>query len=126
MVNMVWQGPRAPAAVRERLEAAGLRADSGADPSAPRVVATADARRVPAAPPGPWIWGCATEIPLARAAEAIRAGAYEVLWLREPDAPARLAARLTELAAPEAAPPETPGIIAGSAAARRILRQVWR
>jgi len=49
-----------------------------------------------------------------------------VLWLRERDAPARLATRLGELAAPEAAPPETPGIISESAAARRILRQVWR
>ncbi|HXU80964.1 MAG TPA: sigma 54-interacting transcriptional regulator [Polyangia bacterium] len=127
MVSIGWQGPRPPAAVRERLVAAGLRLEPRGDEGAPRVLATADARRVPAAPAGaPWIWVCATEIPLGRAAEAVRAGAYEVLWLREPDAPARLAARLLELVAPEPAPPETPGIIAESAAARRILRQIWR
>ena len=127
MVSIGWQGPRPAAAVRERLVQAGLRLDGRGDEGAPRVVATADARRVPAGPAGtPWIWVCGTEIPLARAAEAIRAGAYEVLWLRERDAPARLAARLLELVAPEPAPPATPGIIAESAAARRILRQVWR
>jgi DNA-binding NtrC family response regulator len=127
MVTIVWQGPRPPVAVRERLAEAGLRLEGRGDEGAPRVIATADARRVPAPPAGaPWIWVCGTEIPLGRAAEAVRQGAYEVLWLRERDAPARLAERLAELAAPEAAPPETPGIIADSAAARRILRQVWR
>jgi DNA-binding NtrC family response regulator len=126
MTTIAWQGPRPSSAVRDRLAAAGLQIEARAEEGAPRVVATADARRVPAPPGAPWIWVCATEIPLGRAAEAVRQGAYEVLWLREPDAPARLAARLLELAAPEAAPPETPGIIAESVAARRTLRQVWR
>jgi DNA-binding NtrC family response regulator len=127
MVNIGWHGARPTAAVRERLAAAGMRAEATGDAGAPRVVATADARRVPAPPAGsPWIWVCGNEIPLDRAAEAIRQGAYEALWLREPDAALRLATRLGELCAPERAPPATPGIISESAAARRVLRQVWR
>jgi DNA-binding NtrC family response regulator len=127
MINVGWQGPRPPAPVGERLLAAGLALQATGDEGAPRVVATADARRVPNPPAGPpWIWVCGTEIPLVAAAQAIHHGAYEVLWLREPDAAQRLVLRLQELCAPEAAPPATPGIIADSAAARRILRQVWK
>jgi DNA-binding NtrC family response regulator len=123
MAIIGWQGPRAPATVRERLAAAGLQLGA----AGPLVVATAEARRVPSPPArGAWIWLSKTEIPLERAAEAIRLGAYEALSLRERDAPARLVARLLELSAPESAPPATPGIVAESAAARRVLGQVWR
>jgi DNA-binding NtrC family response regulator len=125
---VTWQGPSPPAAVRARLTAAGIRTQAAAAEGAARVVATADARRAPTPPGGggSWIWVCGSELPLATAAEAIRRGAYEALSLRERDAAARLVARLEELAAPDPAPPATPGIVSESAAARRILRQVWR
>src|SRR4051794_25546873 len=125
MQTVLWQGPRPAAAVRARLLAAGLQL--GPAPAVARVIATSDARRVPVVALGPpWIWVCGSELSLAAASEAIRHGAYEAISLREPAASERLAARLGELGAPEAAPPATPGIVAESAAVRRVLRQVWR
>lgn len=92
------------------------------------VVATPTADTVPAPPLGerPWLWWCAGEVPLAVALEAARRGAYETISARDTDALARLARRLRELDEPEPAVPREPGLIAESAAARTVLRQVAR
>jgi DNA-binding NtrC family response regulator len=125
MQNVLWQGPPPAAALRARLTAAGLQLGPG--PAGARVLATANARRVPKPVTGaPWIWVCGSELPLAAASEAIRLGAYEAMSLRDPAAAERLVARLQELGTAEPAAPATPGIVAESAAVRRVLRQVWR
>ena len=83
--------------------------------------------RVPARPqPLPWIWVTAGPIPHEAAAAAIAAGAYDAVALADTDAEARVIARLREIAVHEESPPDTPGIIADSPAARAMLRQVWR
>ena len=93
--------------------------------NAPKVVATATAIP-PVAPPGglAWIWWCAETVGLAAAVEATRQGAYAVISARDADAPERLARRLAELAVPAPEAPDTPGLIAESAAARAVLRKV--
>src|SRR4051812_35699385 len=127
MPTILWQGPRAAPGVVARLTAAGLRLTASGGGTAARVWVTADARRIPAPPAGPpWIWVCGAELSLAAASEAVRRGAYEALSLGEPGAADRLAARLEEMCTAEAALPATPDIIAESAAARRVLRQLWQ
>ncbi len=115
-----------------------------------RVIATllttsARADRAPTAPRGatPWLWLPARAVSFASAAEAVRRGAYDVVALggvetHAPDDPdaadaaasndavARLLARLAELAEVEAPPPEAPGLIAVSGAARAMLAQIAR
>ena len=63
---------------------------------------------------------------LAAARAAASAGAYDACSLADAGAVARLVTRLRELLAPDEAPPDTPGIVAESPAARAMLRQVWR
>src|SRR4029453_7805502 len=50
----------------------------------------------------------------------------DAVSLADAETPARLVARLRELATPEAPSPATPGIVAESLAARAMLQQVWR
>jgi DNA-binding NtrC family response regulator len=128
MRHVTWRGPPPAPAVRTRLADAGFALLAGGDnPEALVVVASASARSVPDAPAAAsWIWWCAREIPQAAAAEAIRRGAYDALsGARDEDA-GKLVQRLVELGANELGPPATPGLIAESPAARRVLDQAWR
>ena len=128
MIPIRWQGPRPPAAVLTRLGASGMTLVGEGRQAAARVVATGDARRIPAMPAGPpWIWVSAAPLSLAAAAEAIRRGAYEAIALSETNAAERLAVRLGEMVAdPEAPPPATPDVVAESPASRRVLEHVWQ
>jgi DNA-binding NtrC family response regulator len=126
-MTILWQGPRPGAGVVARLAAAGFRIAATATEAPARVIATADAQRVPSPPAGaPWVWVCGTALPQAAAVEAVRRGAYEALSLAERDAAERLATRLGELGAAEAVHPDAPAMIAESAATRYVLRQVWQ
>jgi two-component system response regulator AtoC len=99
----------------------------------PTVVATAVGRTPPrqagAGPSGsapPWVWVSQGPMTLTAAGLAAAAGAYDAFSLADAEAAARLVTRLRELLTPDEAPPETPGIVAESPAARAMLRQVWR
>ncbi|MEO5820331.1 MAG: sigma-54 dependent transcriptional regulator [Vicinamibacteraceae bacterium] len=124
-----WLGIEPPSALRQTLRGANVVLAGGAD--APAVVLTA-AGRTPPRPTrrgdaaGPWLWLSRGPMSFTSARAAVAAGAYDAWSLQEPEAEARLLARLHELAAPEDDPPDTPGIVAASPAARAMLRQVWR
>ena len=120
-----WEGLAPGRVLLTRLTALGVSLARSASPGTPRVVATAVVSPPPM-PPGaaPWIWWCSAAVPLAAALEATRQGAYAVISARDADAPERLARRLAELAVPAPQAPETPGLIAESAAARAVLQKV--
>src|SRR3954470_10896996 len=92
----------------------------------PNVVKTAHARTIPAADGKPWIWTCDVEIPPAAAAEATLRGAYDCISLSRAGAKQRLADRTRELEALllEKAPAEMPGMVAQSAAAKRMIARL--
>jgi two-component system nitrogen regulation response regulator GlnG len=124
-----WTGPEPSADLRRALRDAGVRLAGG--PDAPAVLLTASGRTAPKAerqpsPGTPWIWLSRGAMTPAAARDAIAAGAYDAWSIADADTPSRLARRLGELAAPEEPPPDTPGIVAASPAARAMLRQVWR
>ena len=62
----------------------------------------------------------------AAAVEAVSRGAYDAIPLGEPGAIARLLRRLTELQAPQPAPPESDVLVTRSAASRMLVAQVAR
>src|SRR6187401_1695203 len=64
----------------------------------------------------PWLWVSRARISDAAAVEAVSRGAYDAIPLGEPGAIARLLRRLTELQAPQPAPPESDVLVTRSAA----------
>jgi DNA-binding NtrC family response regulator len=126
-----WRGVEPSTEMRRRLREAGIVLAGGAD--RPTVVATGPGRTPPrqagadAGGSSPsWVWVSQGPMSLAAARTAADAGAYDAFSLADAEAGARLVTRLHELLAPEDAPPDTPGIVAESPAARAMLRQVWR
>jgi DNA-binding NtrC family response regulator len=124
-----WSGTEASAEWRRTLRQAGVVLAGGGE--SPRIVHTPSGRTAPRVDRGPgtaaaWVWVSKGPMTAAAAREAIAAGAYDAWSLGEADAATRLLDRLRELSTPEDAPPETPGIVAESPAARAMLRQVWR
>jgi len=124
-----WSGLEPSTEWRRMLREAGVLLAGGA--GAPRVVHTPSGRTAPRLERGtaaadPWVWLSKGPMTPAAAREAIAAGAYDAWSLADADAVARLLDRLRELSAPEDPPPDTPGIVAESPAARAMLRQVWR
>ena len=124
-----WNGIEPTADWRRALRDAGIVRAGGSD--APVVVHTASGRTAPrrerpSSATGPWVWVSKGPMTPGVARDAIAAGAYDAWSLGDADAEARLFARLRELAVPEEPPPDTPGIVAASPAARAMLRQVWR
>jgi DNA-binding NtrC family response regulator len=127
MTTLEWIGPRPAPDVRAALRAQDLALAGGRERAAVAVVATARLALPGTLPTaGPWLWLCAERVPLAQAMDAVRRGAHDVLSQREPDWPARLAARARELATPDGEPPVPPGFVAESAVARQLLRQLAR
>src|SRR5215208_130060 len=124
-----WTGLEPTADWRRALREAGVVLAGG--PEAPVVVHTPSGRTAPrperrSGAAGPWVWVSRGPMAAGAARDAIAAGAYDAWSLADADAASRLLARLRELAAPEEPPPDTPGIVAASPAARAMLRQVWR
>ena len=124
-----WNGVEPTVEWRRALRDAGVVLAGGAD--APLVVHTPAGRTAPrperrSGTAGPWVWVSKGPMTPGAARDAIAAGAYDAWSLGDADAAARLLTRLRELAVPEEAPPDTPGIVATSPAARAMLRQVWR
>jgi DNA-binding NtrC family response regulator len=131
MLNMLvqWTGTEPSAEWRRTLREAGILLAGG--PESPRIVHTPLGRTAPRAdrgsgPGGPWVWVSKGPMAAAAAREAIAAGAYDAWSLSDAGADARLLERLRELSVPDEVPPDTPGIVAESPAARAMLRQVWR
>src|SRR6185436_13309756 len=91
------------------------------------VISTASSGRVPAAPAGVrWIWVCRGAVTDARRAEAVRRGAYDVIDGGAEDAGAELAARVEELAVPEAPPPAADLLVAESGVSKHAIAQAAR
>jgi len=122
MPAVLWSGRPADAKLVGELRDRGIRL-AGADeaPVVAEVVAAAHA-----APKNgvPWIWFVAGGASASNAGDAVARGAYDVIDAREPDAIARLARRITELAAVEPPVPATDRFVAASDAARAVLREV--
>jgi two-component system response regulator HydG len=118
-----WIGPRPPAAWRAGLRRAGVAVGGARGPTATAVVICST--RMPARPPHPrWLWVRPGPIPLAEAMAAARAGAYDSISLSQPDGAARLAERVHELAAGDAAEPAPADFIGHSPAMRAALTQL--
>jgi DNA-binding NtrC family response regulator len=124
-----WSGFEPTADWRRALREAGVVLAGGT--GTPVVIHTASGRTPPrperrSASADPWVWVSKGPMAPGAARDAIAAGAYDAWSLADADAESRLLARLRELTAPEEPPPDTPGIVATSPAARAMLRQVWR
>jgi DNA-binding NtrC family response regulator len=72
----------------------------------------------------PWIWLVATPCPVELAARAVAAGAYDVVCLKDAEAAAHVAARLSELATSEPTPPDDGPFVAVSEATKKLRRQL--
>src|SRR5689334_10623347 len=123
--SIAWMGMRPPAAVSERLRAAGIHVERDDRQDLPLVMSTATAAKVPAsrAERGRWLWISAAAVPNARATDAVLRGAYDVVALTDRDAAATIAIRLEEMLASKAAVPAAEHIVQQSAASRAVLRQ---
>ena len=128
MRAIAWTGVRPPAAISERLRAAGMYIEREDPEDLPLVVATATAARVPAprAERGRWLWISAAAVPPARATDAVLRGACDVVALSDRGAAATIVTRLEEMLAAEPAVPAADHIVQESAASRAVLRQAAR
>jgi two-component system response regulator AtoC len=122
MDGVAWHGRPSSWAVRNALREAGFRI---VDRASAFVHVHATAEPPPPTTVQPWIWLADATADAASLVEAVRKGAYDAFPLTD-DAAGRLVDRLRELAQPEAEPPPTPGVIAESAAARAMLRRIFR
>ncbi len=125
---IAWQGQSPDRALKRVLDAADVQIGRSVAAATAVVVATEDPRRVPRAPAGGarWLWVSRARISDAAAVEAVSRGAYDAIPLAEPGAVARLLRRLTELQAPQPAPPESDVLVTRSAASRALVAQVAR
>jgi len=80
----------------------------------------------PAAGPGRWIWVCRDQVTEAQRLQAIIAGAYDVVSLRDDDADNTVARRLDELWTALPPVPAAAHLVLGSAVSRRLVAQVAR
>jgi DNA-binding NtrC family response regulator len=89
-----------------------------------QVVSSTSSRRVPAAPPGArWIWASRGAVSDERRTDAVLRGAYDVIDVRAAGAGAELAARIEELAVPEAPPPAADLLVAESGVSKQAIAQ---
>ena len=121
-----------PALVARALEAAGIVViprGRGDYPLAPAAIVVAGRRNelpmMARTAGAPWLWVIPGEVSAELGMAAARAGAYDAIGLGEPNAAARLVARLRELATPQPAI-DASGLVARSAAMREVLAAVAR
>jgi DNA-binding NtrC family response regulator len=128
MHSIGWAGRSPDRPLAAALTERGIAIDRTDTDGLPRVVATASADRVPAAPAERrrWLWICAAPVAAGRVTDAVLRGAYDVISLRAPDAIATIVARIEEMLTPEPAPPHTDLLVAASAAGRAVARQAAR
>ncbi len=126
---ITWTGSPPPRAVARALTDARFTIErrDNTDHDRSAVISTSSGRP-PSAPHGisRWIWVSTSSISASRAIEAVRRGAYAALSLAAADAPAKLIARLQELAIAHDAPQPPAHIVAGSAAMRAVVEQAAR
>jgi DNA-binding NtrC family response regulator len=120
-LRLDWRGPKPPDALGRALQALGV---TMASPAPVSVLVTAKAE----APGNPgtaqWVWASQKAIPPAQAQLAAERGAYDSVWLSQPQGTQRLLARLRELFSAEPEVPTPPGFIAESAAAKALLKKI--
>lgn len=124
-----WSGSPPPRAVARALVDARFTIErrDATEADRPTVISTSSGRP-PSAPSGTsrWIWLSTSSISAARAIEAVKRGAYAAQSLTVADAPAKLIARLQELAIAHDAPQPPAHIVAGSPATRAVVDRVAR
>lgn len=135
MITLSWQGSPIPAGWASKLSALGVEVvqPGQADAVCLTVCCTSKASEEPSlavpstgAAPGAWLWLSPSNPSTERQANAAVAGALDVIALDEPKALERLAQRAREANVPELALPPSPGFVAYSTAARRVLRDLLR
>jgi DNA-binding NtrC family response regulator len=119
-----WTGRPPDAKTRAALRAAGVAlTEATNEPAVAEVVATP---RLDGAARGPWIWWAPGAVPADEARDATARGAYDVIDARDGAAAERLARRVVELAVAEPPVPPAETFVAGSEAARAVLRDIAR
>jgi len=127
MPAIIWRGPAPPAAINRVLAERKLRIGADSDGQLPGVIFSPALHRVPTAfISGNWIWLAPSRITESRALEAVLRGAYATVSLSDQDAPAQLAARLSELVQIEPVPEAPQHIVVSSESSRRAISQVAR
>ncbi|HUQ08504.1 MAG TPA: sigma 54-interacting transcriptional regulator [Kofleriaceae bacterium] len=127
-ILVTWDGPAAPAMVTRALVAAGVTVLPRGGTGAIATIVTGRRNELPMAARGPgtpWLWVVPGEVSAELGMAAAKAGAYDAIGLGEPNAAARIVARVRELATPQPAL-ETGGLVAQSAAMREVLAAVAR
>ncbi|MDP1921896.1 MAG: sigma 54-interacting transcriptional regulator [Myxococcales bacterium] len=118
MRELSWRGDAPRPALVEALRRAGWSVGETAE------VVVVRSKTVPASPGAlPWLWLTSSAPTAAQLKTAVERGAVDV-FPTERDWETRLLARLAELAVPETPVPAPPHVVAESAAARRMLRQI--
>src|SRR6185503_13438755 len=115
-------GPSLPAKTRSALGSAGMKIVPAGRADLRLVIAT----RPPSRPPkAPWLWISPKKIDPADAAQAVLAGAYDVVQIDD-DLPLTIQRRIAELSVRAEPTSEPAGFVAKSPAARRILDELDR
>ncbi len=123
-----WKGPPPPPDLRAKLAARGFDLTSANPGSA--VVLVYTAREADPPPPqevsSPWLWLTKRSVTQARAIEAIRRGAYDVLSLESKDAVAQIERRLKEIVSIPPFRGRTGLFVGRSKSSQRVLEKVAR
>lgn len=125
MKKVLWKGAAPAAEVVKAAAAAGLALGADGDAEAV-VVCTPSGKSAPAGVGNdrPWLWVARERIAPAQVVAAVERGAYDAVELTGRAGVARLVGRLTEVLTPEPLPDAASHMVANSAAAQRLLRQL--
>jgi transcriptional regulator with PAS, ATPase and Fis domain len=125
MKKVLWKGPAPGAELVKAAAAAGLELAMAGEADAV-VVCTPSGKSAPAGvgTDRPWLWVAKEKISPAQVVAAVERGAYDAVELTGKGGAARLWGRLNEVLTPEPLPDAASHLVANSAAAQRLLRQL--
>jgi DNA-binding NtrC family response regulator len=123
MAELTWKGEAPPKSLDDALKKAGWTVGTAAPRL--RVVRTTSAA-LPANVERPWLWLVAAAVTPAMSRAAVDAGAVDVISTTGKAWEARVLARLAEAQVEEPAVLAPPHVVAHSAAAKALLRQIFQ
>ncbi len=123
-----WKGPRPPAGLAAEAPALGFDLTSEGLGSAVVLVYTHRDEEIPRPPEAspPWLWVAKRSVSQARAIEAVRRGAYDVVSLESEDAALEIERRLKEILSIPRSPGRTGLFVGKSKTSQRVLEQAAR